>query len=207
MRALIERRLARAASAPDPLARLLADAAGPITPALRERLASPQREAAVLVTLIDRPLGWTVLFTERARHLANHPGQISFPGGRLDDGVESAVAAALREAWEEVRLPPETVSVAGTLPNHVTGTGFIVTPVVGFVSGGFEPIADPAEVAAVFEVPLAVVLAPGAIRLTYHDRLGTRFKVYELDYDGRRIWGATASMLKTFRDIIADESE
>jgi 8-oxo-dGTP pyrophosphatase MutT (NUDIX family) len=206
MRELIERRLALRRPLPDPRARLLADAEGPITPELRKLLEQPVREAAVLLTLIDRPRGWTVLFTRRARHLAHHPGQISFPGGRIDRGDEGAVAAALREAWEEVRLPPADVRVAGMLPPHVTGTGFTVTPVVGFAPGAYQPLPDPAEVETVFEVPLDVVLAPGSLRLTYRERLGTRFRVYELEYGGHVIWGATASMLKTFKEVIEDET-
>jgi len=188
------------------MARLLAEIEGPLTAELRERLARPQRPAAVLLALIDRPGGFTMLFTERARHLAHHPGQVSFPGGRVDER-EDAVAAALREAWEEVQMPPEAVDVAGRLPTHVTGTGFSITPVVGFVGGDFHPHPDPGEVAAVFEVPLEAVLAPGALRVAWRERHGTRFKVYELEHSGRLIWGATAAMLKSFKEVLADESD
>jgi len=205
-RAVIERRLARPAPHVDPVERLLADVEGPITPELREWLARPQREAAVLVALIDRPAGFTMLFTERAHHLPHHAGQVSFPGGRIDES-EDAVAAALREAWEEVRMPRSAVDVVGRLPMHVTGTGFAITPVVGFVSGDFVAEPDPGEVAGVFEVPLDVLLAPGTLRTTYRERLGTRFKTYEIEHSGRLIWGATAAMLKTFRDMLADEPD
>lgn len=205
-RSVIERRLAIRRPEIDPIDRLLAECEGPPTDELRAWLARPQRAAAVLLALIDRPRGWTMLFTERALHLAHHPGQVSFPGGRIDER-EDAVAAALREAWEEVRMPRDAVEIAGRLPTHVTGTGFEVTPVVGFVRGDFRPQPDPQEVAAVFEVPLDVVLAPGALRTTYRERLGTRFRVYELEHSGRRIWGATAAMLKTFMEVLADETK
>src|SRR5690606_645823 len=126
---------------------LLQAVEGPVSPALLELLERPTLRAAVLLALVERPAGWTVLFTERASHLAHHPGQISFPGGRFADDREDAVGAALREAWEEVRLPPQDVAVAGALEQHVTGTGFTVTPVVGFVPGDFRPVPDPGEVA------------------------------------------------------------
>lgn len=205
-RAVIERRLAIPRPDVDPMERLLAEIEGPLTAELRERLARPQRPAAVLLPLIERPGGFTLLFTERARHLAHHPGQVSFPGGRVDER-EDAAAAALREAWEEVRMPPEAVDVAGRLPTHVTGTGFSITPVVGFVRGDFRPYPDPGEVADVFEVPLEAVLAPGALRVAWRERHGTRFKVYELEHSGRLIWGATAAMLKSFKEVLADESD
>lgn len=205
-RAVIERRLARVVPHVDPIERLLADVEGPVTAELREWLGRPQRDAAVLLALIDRPGGLTMLFTERALHLPHHPGQISFPGGRIDVS-EDAIAAALREAWEEVRMPQSAVEVAGRLPTHVTGTGFAITPVVGFVRGDFRAEPDPGEVAGVFEVPLDVVLAPGALRTTYRERLGTRFKVYELEHSGRLIWGATAAVLKTFREVLGDERD
>lgn len=205
MRALIERSLAAAQPQGDPRSRLLANVEGPVSPALLELIEQPTHRAAVLLALIERRGGWTVLFTERARHLARHPGQVSFPGGRFADSREDAVGAALREAWEEVRLEPRAVDVAGSMAQHITGTGFTVTPVVGFVGGGFEPTPDPAEVASVFEVPLDYVLDPTNMRITYRERYGTRFRVYELDYDGHLIWGATAAMLVTFRDLLSDE--
>jgi len=210
VRELIERRLARLAGlAPsgDPADRLLADAEGPITPEFRALLERPVRDAAVLIPLVESGSGWTVLFTQRSRHLVHHPGQISFPGGRVDPHDADAVAAALREAWEEIGLAPESVSVAGRLPEHVTGTGFAVTPVVGFVPSTFRARPDPAEVETVFDVPLDVILAPGALRTTTRERLGTRFRVWELEHRGYRIWGATAAMLKTFKDIVCDDTD
>jgi 8-oxo-dGTP pyrophosphatase MutT (NUDIX family) len=203
VRERIRRRLARAVPA-DPKARMLANVVGPVSPRLLSVLEQPAREAAVLLGLIERAAGWTVLLTERAEHLTHHPGQVSLPGGRLSE-AEDAAQAALREAWEEVRLAPSDVEVAGVLSPHLTGTGFRVTPVVGFVDGGFCPQPDPAEVAAVFEVPLARLAAPGAFSVARRERFGTRFKTYELDFEGHRIWGATAAMLVTFMELISSE--
>lgn len=200
---MIKRRLAEPRIAGDPRARILANIAGPSSPILLAMLDQPRTDASVLIALVARPAGLTVLFTERAAHLRDHAGQISFPGGRLAHRSETAVAAALREAEEEVGLHAADVAVLGLLDVHLTGTGFAITPVVGFVAGPFEPAPDPNEVASVFEVPLDYVLAPATIQPTYGERYGTRFRTFELHYGGHRIWGATAAMLMTFRDIIA----
>ncbi|HEY8521345.1 MAG TPA: CoA pyrophosphatase [Gammaproteobacteria bacterium] len=202
----IAARLAACGPPRDPRARLLEHVVGPVSPELERILEQPGRSASVLLGLIDRPGGLTLLFTERAAHLRDHAGQISFPGGRLA-ADEGPVAAALREAGEEVGLDQRQVTVAGCLDPHLTGTGFVVTPVVGFVAGSFVARPDPAEVAGVFEVPLDYVLEPNAIRVMTRERYGTRFRVYELEYDGRRIWGATAAMLMTFRDVISDDEK
>ncbi|HLF10010.1 MAG TPA: CoA pyrophosphatase [Gammaproteobacteria bacterium] len=202
---LIRRQLARARGRHDPRARILANVDGPVSPVLLEMLDQPGREASVLLALIERPVGLTVLFTERAAHLKDHAGQISLPGGRLAHAGETPVAAALREAAEEVGLASGDVAVLGSLDVHLTGTGFAVTPVVGFVAGPFEPQPDPAEVASVFEVPLDFILDPLNTRATYRERFGTRFRTHELSYAGHRIWGATAAMLVTFRDTITYE--
>jgi 8-oxo-dGTP pyrophosphatase MutT (NUDIX family) len=200
----IRQRLAAGRPAADPRSRILANVSGPVSPALLEMLERPGRDAAVLLTLLERRAGLTVLFTERAAHLKDHAGQISFPGGRLAL-AETAVAAALREAEEEIGLPPADVAVLGTLDVHLTGTGFAVTPIVGVVGGGFVPRPDAAEVAAVFEVPLDFILDPANVSMTYRDRFDTRFLSYELHYEGHRIWGATAAMLMTFRDIVSND--
>jgi 8-oxo-dGTP pyrophosphatase MutT (NUDIX family) len=204
MRELIAHRLAVTQPQGDARTRMLADAEGPVSPALLELIDRPSRQAAVLLGLVERAAGWTVLFTERAQHLTHHPGQVSFPGGRVEANGDP-VAAALREAWEEVRLAPEDVAVAGCLAPQITATGFSVTPVVGFVRGRFDPQPDPAEVAAVFEVPLDYILDGRNIRITYRERFGTRFRVHELSYGRHLIWGATATMLVSFRELITDE--
>ena len=205
MRALIEQRLAGRQPLDTSRERMLANVVGEISPELLALMDQSTRQAAVLLGLIERPGGLQVLFTERATHLTHHPGQISFPGGRLVDSGESPVDAALREAWEEVSLDPRDVSVAGCLDLHATGTGFSVTPVIGFIPGSFEPQADPGEVRETFEVPLAFVLDSANFEVSFRKRFGSRFRVYELNYGGHRIWGATASMLRTFRDTIYDD--
>lgn len=202
---VIRRRLAAPRSPRDPRARLLGNVDGPLSPALRDILDRPGRPASVLLALLERPTGPTVLFTERAAHLKEHPGQVSLPGGRLVAG-ESPAEAALREANEEVGLMPSSVDVIGSLDDFLTGTGFAITPVVGVVSNAaFVAIPDPREVAGVFEVPLGVILDRTAMGVGYFERHGSRLLTYELHYGGRRIWGATAAVLRNFQDVILDE--
>jgi len=202
--AAIRRLVAAARPAVDPRERILANVqSGALSPALRAALDQPTRAASVLLTLLERPGGLTVLFTERAAHLKDHAGQISFPGGRIDER-ETAVDAALREAHEEIGLDPAEVEVLGALDDLLTGTGFLITPVVGYVaSGEFVAAPDPTEVASVFEVPLDFICEPASIVETYRERLGTRFRTYELQHGGYRIWGATAAILVSFRDLIS----
>jgi 8-oxo-dGTP pyrophosphatase MutT (NUDIX family) len=188
-----------------PRARIYANVDGPMSAALRAVLDQPGRAASVLIALLDRPAGLTLLFTERAAHLKDHAGQISFPGGRVAD-AETAVDAALREAHEEIGLHPADVEVLGPLDELLTGTGFSITPVVGYVaSRTFIATPDPTEVASVFEVPLEFVLEPANIFASYRERLGTRFRTYELHHGGYRIWGATAAILLNFRDLLSNE--
>ena len=206
MRALIERRLAAPRPPADPYERLLARVVGEVTSELRAALTAESRHAAVLLALVERKDAYNVLFTERAPGLKSHPGQISFPGGRVEEPGETAVEAALREAHEEIGLEPRDVSVAGCLDAHVTGTGFSVTPVVGFVPSAFVARPHPAEVSGVFEVPLAFFLDPNAARETHRERFGCRFRSYEFHYGDRLIWGATAAMLVAFRDMLIYET-
>ena len=151
--------------------------------------------AAVLVPLVNRPEGITLMLTQRSAGLPDHPGQISFPGGRVDPGDASPAAAALREAQEEVALPPECVTVLGNLATYQTVTGYSVTPVVGWVEPPFSLVPDPMEVDDVFEVPLAFVLEP-AHQQRHFRMLGTlRRDYYAIPYADRYIWGATAAMI------------
>ena len=204
---VIRRRLALPRAPRDPRARLLGNIDGPISPALREVLDRPGRPASVLLAMLDRPSGPTVLFTERAAHLKDHAGQVSLPGGRIAAG-ESAAEAALREAHEEVGLDPAAVDVVGSLDEFITGTGFAVMPVVGVVTDReFVAKPDPREVAGVFEVPLGVILDRTALGVGYFERHGSRLLTYELLYGGRRIWGATAAVLRNFQEVILDEGE
>jgi 8-oxo-dGTP pyrophosphatase MutT (NUDIX family) len=204
---VIRRRIALPRAPRDPRSRLLGNIDGPISPALREILDRPGRPASVLLALLDRPTGPTVLFTERAVHLKDHAGQVSLPGGRVVAG-ETAAEAALREAQEEVGLPPAAVDVLGSLDEFLTGTGFSVMPVVGVVTDReFVATPDPREVAGVFEVPLELILDRSALNVGYFERHGARLLTYELRYGGRRIWGATAAVLRNFQDVILDEDE
>lgn len=163
--------------------------------------------AAVLLPLVMRD-ELTLLLTQRSSHLRAHGGQVAFPGGRTDASDQDAVDTALREAHEEVGLPRHHVEVLGTLPTYVTGSAFIITPVVALVTPGFEVRPNPGEVAEVFEVPLGYLMNPahhrrhemefdGVIRqwlsMPYTDPVG---EVDAVDARERYIWGATAGMLR-----------
>ena len=152
--------------------------------------------AAVLVPLVNRVSGLNVLLTERSADLADHAGQISFPGGRIDpDDRDSAAAAALREAMEEIALPADRVAVLGELAPYETVTGYRVTPVVGWVEPPFAVRPDPVEVADVFEVPLAFLLDPQHQQRHFRMLGPMRRDYWAIPYGDRYIWGATAAML------------
>ena len=155
--------------------------------------------AAVLVPLVDRPEGMTVLLTRRTPHLRDHGGQVSFPGGRVEEEDADWVATALRESLEEVGLAPEWVEVVGFLEDYTTVTGFLVRPVVGIVSPELSLVPDPFEVEEVFEVPLDHVLEPANYRLEQRLFRGLLREYHVLDYPGYFIWGATAAMLVCLR--------
>lgn len=159
----------------------------------------PLRPAAVLVALVERAGGPQVLLTRRTEALRHHAGQIAFPGGRIEADDADPVAAALREAQEEVGLGAALSSPLGYLDPFVTITGFHVFPVVAAVAGGFVPVPDPGEVAEAFEVPLGFLLDPGNVHSLEVDFQGRRRHVLEFRYGGHRIWGATAAMLVNFR--------
>ena len=154
------------------------------------------RPAAVLVALMDRPEGPSVLMTRRSDSLASHTGQIAFPGGRLDPG-ETAVDAALREANEEVGLDPSLVEVLGVGDPYETGTGFLVTPVVGWLKGEPTLTPSPAEVAEIFEAPWSFLMNPVNHRQEYYDREGEpRRWFWAMPYRERYIWGVTAGIVR-----------
>ena len=205
MRAHIQSRLQNPTRSGDPLARLRRDLDGPISPPLLELLERRRSPAAVLLAFIERPAGLTLLFTERSPDLKDHPGQVSFPGGRIEADDDGPEAAAIREAGEEVGMERRLISVAGRLEDLLTVTGFLVTPVVAFVAPEYRPVADGREVAEIFEVPLKYLLDESNVGSTWRERLGTRIRVYEIAYDGHRIWGATASILVQFLSLISDD--
>ena len=164
---------------------------------LNHGMAAPAnlRHASVLVPLVEREGGMTVIFTQRTAHLAAHAGQISFPGGGMEPSDDDAVATALRETQEEIGLEPERVEIAGRLDTYVTRTGFEITPVVGFIRPPFILNPDPFEVAEVFEVPLVFLLDPANHRRHSDVINGRHRNYYSMPYEGRNIWGATAGML------------
>ncbi len=162
--------------------------------------------AAVLIPIVDHAAGLTVLLTERAPDLRHHPGQISFPGGRIEAGDSGPIDAALRETQEEIGLGREHVEVLGLLVDHVIMTGYRVTPVVGLVSPGTVLRIDPTEVAAVFEVPLVFVLDPANHRLRQRSIGAQLVEVYDMPYGTRNIWGATAGMLMSLYRLLAATS-
>jgi 8-oxo-dGTP pyrophosphatase MutT (NUDIX family) len=154
------------------------------------------RPAGVLVPVIAGPQGAEVLLTKRSSRLKHHPGQIAFPGGKQDEGDADVIAAALREAEEEVGLPRGHVEVLGTLPTHETVTGFLVTPVIGWIDRDFDVQPEPGEVAEVFRVPLAHVTNVALFTIQSRRWRGTRRHYYTVPFGPYYIWGATARILR-----------
>lgn len=153
------------------------------------------RPAAVLVPMVRREAGLTILLTQRSDHLYDHAGQISFPGGRTEAHDDSPAATALRETYEEIGLPHSHVEVLGLLPEYTTVTGYRVTPVVGLVSSPPILNLDAFEVAEAFEVPLSFFLDPGNHQRNTLQFQGRTRHYYAMPYEQRYIWGATAGML------------
>ena len=198
-KASIREVLAPRASGPDDDMSWIADASPEILERLRAALPAARVPAAVLVPLVERESGLTVLLTQRAATLKAHAGQISFPGGRIEPGDADAWAAALREAHEEIGLAEEFVEFAGFLPDHWVGTGFRVTPAVGFVDPAYELRIATEEVHDVFEVPLDFILNEANHRSRERVFAGIVTQTYDIPYGERNIWGATAGMLLTLR--------
>jgi 8-oxo-dGTP pyrophosphatase MutT (NUDIX family) len=192
----------------DPLARLFAEGHARDIPDLlsdaqfaRDGRATP---AAVLIAITDVPDDPQVILTQRPRSMRDHPGQVAFPGGKIDPG-EDAVTAALREAEEELGLPRAAVRVIGTSDVYHTGTGFIVTPVVGVVPPGLDLRPDPVEVADWFEAPLSLLLDPASWTANEAYWRGATRRYLELDWQGFRIWGVTAAIIANLSRRIAVE--
>lgn len=151
--------------------------------------------AAVLVPIIDEPSGARLLLTQRAGHLRQHAGQVSFPGGRVEAGDDGALGAALREAREEIGIDPRYVEPLGYLPGQLVLTGFAITPVVARVRPGYTLSIDSTEVADVFTLPLSLVAAEASFRIVPRTVRGVELRLRELAWQGRVVWGATAAML------------
>lgn len=178
------------------------------SPELRAEHKFSEREpshASVLIPIVlrDQPM---VLLTQRTAHLSSHSGQIAFPGGKADATDVDAVATALREAQEEVGLPPSSVEVLGSLPHYTTGSAFIVTPVVALVEPSIQLAPSPDEVAHVFEVPLGFLMNPANHRRHRVEWEGASREWYSMPYREQGmewfIWGATAGMLRNFYQFL-----
>lgn len=156
--------------------------------------------AAVLFPIVARDDGQTVLFTQRTAHLKDHPGQISFPGGRVEAGDASRTHTALRETAEEIGLDADRIDVLGFLPEYLTVTGFRITPVVGLVTPPFALRPDPFEVAEIFEVPLAFLLDPANHQRHSRHYRGVLRHYYAMPYGEYFIWGATAGMIRSLAE-------
>lgn len=170
---------------------------------LRERFPELRR-AAVLVPIVQRPDGLTMLLTMRTAHLSSHGGQVSFPGGRAEEGDSSMIETALRETEEEINLKREHIEIIGVLPDHVTASAYLVTPVIGLVTPPFELVAESNEVAEIFEVPLAFLMDG-----MHHQRMSFdlpdgsgRRSFYAMPYERFFIWGATAGMLRNLFHLL-----
>jgi 8-oxo-dGTP pyrophosphatase MutT (NUDIX family) len=160
----------------------------------------PPVEAAVLLALIERPEGHTLLYTERSASLRAHSGQVAFPGGKVDPEDDGVAAAALREASEEVDLDPDDARVLGYMPTYYTGTNYLITPVVALVVPRRPFVPNPSEVHAVFEVPVARLLREDSYGTFRIARNGREHQTWQIDHDGHRIWGITANLTRRFRD-------
>lgn len=168
----------------------------------RQLFSGPLVPAAVLVGLVPANDGWEVLLTRRTDQLRDHPGQISFPGGRLEPHDDGPREAALREAREEVGIQSEYVDVVGYLPPHAVVTGFAVCPVVAVLRPGFNLQADPSEVAEIFGVPLDYLLDPANFVAGERSVRGVQVPAYTCQFGPHLIWGATAQILNTLRESI-----
>jgi 8-oxo-dGTP pyrophosphatase MutT (NUDIX family) len=174
--------------------------------ALRIQQTTAPVAAAVLVPVVVREPGLTLLLTQRTAHLNDHAGQVSFPGGRVEPSDASAIETALRETEEEIGLDRRHVEVLGILPDYFIRTGFQVTPVVGLVHPPFELRADPFEVAEIFEVPLTFLMnGANHQRRTGEFPDGARRTFYSMPYDRFFIWGATAGMLRNLFHFLRAE--
>jgi 8-oxo-dGTP pyrophosphatase MutT (NUDIX family) len=167
----------------------------------------PPVPAAVLIALIRRPEGVTVLYTERSPDLRAHSGQVAFPGGKIDADDVDAADAALREAREEVGMERTDARVLGFMPVYFTGTNYLITPVVAAVEPSGPFIPNPGEVHSVFEVPLARILQKESYGQFRIKRDGKEHRTWQIDHDGHTIWGITANLTRLFRDLATEGGE
>ncbi|MDZ4311824.1 MAG: CoA pyrophosphatase [Cypionkella sp.] len=159
------------------------------------------RAAAVLIAVWLRPDGAQLILTKRSSHLKHHPGQIAFPGGKVDAGDSGPEAAALRETWEEIGLPQDRVEILGRLPTHETVTNYMITPILGVVRDDFSPVPEAGEVDEVFTVPLAHVLDRGQFVIEGRVWKGQPRRYFAVPYGPYYIWGATARILRNLAEM------
>lgn len=174
------------------------NAADEITPRAAEL-----RPSAVLVPLIQKNDGLHLLLTQRSEHLRHHAGQISFPGGSMDETDDSLVHTALRETEEEVGIAQSDINVMGKLPLQPTGSGFLIQPVVGVLPDSFELKLSVDEVSSTFEAPLDFLCNPDNQVHSYKEYGGKNYSIYSIPYDGWNIWGATANIIVKFSQMIS----
>jgi len=199
----IARRLSGTRMPEDPLAVDLCHVDSRLPLGTARDMAAKLKAAAVLIPLIDRDGELQVLLTERSAELRHHAGQVSFPGGGMERLDGNIAATALREAEEEVGIQPDNVSIAGYLSTMLTVTGFAVTPIVGFVESHFELRIDPTEVEEAFEVPLDYLLDTRNVVHSKREYEGIIYDTKTFHFDGHQIWGATASILLSFREHLS----
>lgn len=167
-----------------------------------EKIAATLTPAGVLIPVRRHDAGLSILLTQRSADLKHHAGQVSFPGGRMEDSDADIETTALRETREEIGIPEEHVSIIGYLETMPTVTGYAVTPIVGFVDGSVPLEIDTTEVEYAFEVPLSFLMEPANHRMVTREWQGLTFPMVEFHYEGQRIWGATAQMLLRFIKLL-----
>ncbi len=174
---------------------------------LNPGMAPPDRltPASVLIPMVARDDGMTMLLTQRTNHLAHHPGQVSFPGGHVDAADGSPEETALRETEEEVGIDRRHIHIIGRLADYWTRTGFAIAPIVGVVTPPFDVSPDPHEVAEVFEVPLDFLMDPENHERHSREYKGKTRQFYAMPYNGFYIWGATAGMLVDLHNVLLGE--
>ncbi len=194
---LIERIAGRLLATPEPIA------PGALTPDWVPDIPPdrPPVPAAVLIGLIRRPEGVSILYTERSPDLRSHSGQIAFPGGKIDPEDDGPGAAALREAGEEVAMARADARIIGYMPLYYTGTNYLITPVVAEVTPRAPFVPNPGEVRSVFEVPLNYLMQPGSYSTFRIHRGGKEHSTWQITHSGLVIWGITANLTRRFHDL------
>lgn len=205
LRRLIEERLKDSRAVPDPANAVPAGFSAGDIESIRAYFPAAPIAAAVLVPIVDHDTGLTVLLTQRASHLKNHAGQISFPGGRIEPTDLNPLEAALRETREEIGITREHITFTGYLEPQLVLSGYWVTPVVAFVQPGFELRLDRSEVESAFEVPLSHILDPTNHRSRQRELGAVTVQVYDIPYRHHNIWGATAGMLLSLCRLLRAE--